>query len=568
MALTAIVFWPVVWHLRTRILGDRGDASLYLWNMWAIPRSLLHLENPFSTDLIFHPMGAQTAFNTNMPLIAVVTWPVQMVFGLAAASNLAQLAAVVLTGFGAYLLAARVSGNRAAGFVAGAAFTFIPYRFAHVAQFSLGHLEFLPFGLLALLRLIDRPTFGRAAVYGTLVGFAFLTDLYYTVFLLLGSAVVAAWHWRRLLTREVALRLAQAGGVALMVGLPLFLSMLREIRAGNLDRLTNWANADNYNSDLLSWVVPSDHQRLWSGRVAHINAMTTGGERLAFPGYVVLALALAGAVWGWRRRRGLWVTLAASFFVLSLGPFLRIDGDAGDRFVTYGVRYDWPLPYFVFHYLPVVQGIRVPGRFSVMAILGLVVLAALALARLAEVRPRLALAAPAVALVLVMVEFWPTRIQMFPAKVPAPYTAIARSPGHRAVLEIPLQWRTGFGAFGDQTADQTVFMYYATRHRKPMVGGMVARFPDARLAAIQAIPVYREILKLQSGKSEGTAFFTAADLDAEGIGYVVVHRDRARAEAVQFFSGLGLPTLADDGTVLVLEVPAQPPGAGSGGSSR
>src|SRR5438105_5491837 len=126
-----------------------------------------------------------------MPLVSVLSWPLQGLFGLGVAANLVQLAAVVLSGLGAYLLAHHVTGNRRAAFVAGAAFTLAPYRFAHASHYDLAHLEFLPFGLLALLRLYDRPTRGRAFAHGAVIGLTLLTDLYYAVFLVIASAVVA-----------------------------------------------------------------------------------------------------------------------------------------------------------------------------------------------------------------------------------------------------------------------------------------------------------------------------------------------------------------------------------------
>src|SRR5437660_5895657 len=182
--LTAVCFWPVAGHLRTRILSDGGDGASYLWNLWDVPHALVHGHNPFDTGDIFFPVGAHTAFNTNMPLVGVLSWPLQKLFGLGVAANLVQLAAVVLSGFAAYLLATHVTGNRPASFVAGAAFTFAPYRFVHASHYDLSHLELLPFAILALLLLYEQASRRRALVFGALAGATFLTDLYYFVFLL------------------------------------------------------------------------------------------------------------------------------------------------------------------------------------------------------------------------------------------------------------------------------------------------------------------------------------------------------------------------------------------------
>jgi hypothetical protein len=560
--LTAICFWPVVGHLRTRILSDGGDGASYLWNLWDIPHALVRGHNPFDTRDIFFPVGAHTAFNTNMPLVSVISWPLQELFGLGVAANLVQLAAVVLSGFAAYLLAEHVTGNRPAAFVAGAAFTFAPYRFVHASHYDLSHLEFLPFGLLALLLLYEQPTRRRALIFGAVVGATFLTDLYYFVFLLIAAAVVAAWRWRETLRREMALRLAQAGAAAAVVAAPLWIAMARELAVfHSLDPVHNWAGADNYSANLLSWITPSADQRIWGTAFVHVNNVWTGGERLAFPGFTILLLAVIGAVRGGRGRRGVWIALGAVFLVLSFGPFLHVADLKGGYFVRYGIRYSIWMPYQLLNLVPVLNGVRVPGRFAVGGILALDVLAALALDRLMAGRAGSASAAgwrravPAVALLLVMVEFFPQGTVTQSPRIPKPYAAIAADPGDKAVLEIPLQWRTGYGDFGDVHSDHSIFLYYATGHGKPDSGGMVARYPERSRQALLENPLYAQVVPLQEGDPKFMATFDAVDLRRAGIGYVVYHRNEGRPAALAYFTGLHLPVLADDGTVLVWKVP-------------
>ena len=585
--LTAIFFWPVVGHLGTRILSDGGDGAAYLWNLWAIPRALFGGDNPFDTKEIFFPVGAHTAFNTNMPLLSVLSWPLQKVFGLGVTANLTQLGGVVLSGFAAYLLAEHVTGNRPAAFVAGAAFTLAPYRFLHAAHYDLTHLEFLPFGILALLRLYEAlPGAGHAAVvggtppiprarrralvFGGVVGLTLLTSLTYFLFLLMACAVVAAWRWRDTFRREMALRLAQAAALAAVVGAPLLIVMAQDLLSFHtLDRIRDWGHADNYSANLWSWVTPSSVQRLWGDRFVHVNNMWTGGERTAFAGFTILVLAVMAGILAVRRRRGprerehppvgQWIALAATFVLLSFGPFLHVGHRQGGRFIRYGIRYTYPMPYWLLNSVPVLNGIRVPGRFSVVAILALDVLAAVGLAwvtsRLANrYGPRPALVAPAVALLLVLVEFFPRGLVTQRPRIPGPYSAIAADRGGKAVLEIPLQWRTGFGDFGDVQGDHSIFLYYATRHGKPLAGGMAARYPLGSRQGLLSQPVYSQIVALQQGDL-AAATFSTGELRQAGIGYVVYHRDRPREAALFHLSELEMPVLADDGTVLVWKVP-------------
>ena len=355
---------------------------------------------------------------------------------------------------------------------------------------------------------------------------------------------MAAWHWRATLRREMALRLAEAGAAAAVVSAPLVIAMARELAVfHSLDPVRDWAGADNYSANFLSWITPSIDQRIWGTRFVHLNNLWTGGERMAFPGFTILLLAAAGAIWGGRRRRGLWITLGTVFALLSFGPFLHVARRQGGRFVRYGIRYTYWMPYQLLHAIPVVNGVRVPGRFSVVGILALDVLAALALDRLMARRPRWRRVVPAVALLLVMVEFFPQGTVTQAPAIPRPYSAIAAEPGRRAVLEIPLQWRTGFGDFGDVHSDHSIFLYYATRHGKPLAGGMVARFPKRSRQALLDNPVYSQVVPLQEGDPRFMATFDAFDLRRDGIGYVVYHRNEGRPTAFAYLNGLHLPVL-------------------------
>jgi hypothetical protein len=220
-----------------------------------------------------------------------------------------------------------------------------------------------------------------------------------------------------------------------------------------------------------------------------------------------------------------------------------------------GASFAVPLPYFLVHFVPVVNGVRIPGRFAVMTVLALDVLAAVGLSRWARSR-RAPVWLVAVVLAAVAVDLLPGHVPVQPAGIPAPYYAIAAESDPGAVLEIPLQWRTGLAAFGDQVPprDDTVFLYYATAHEHPLVSGMLARYPEARFIRIRNVPLYREVLTLQGDPDGQPPRFGASDLRAAGIGFVVYHRDRPEPEAYRYLSGLALPVLADDGTVLVWRV--------------
>ena len=153
--------------------------------------------------------------------------------------------------------------------------------------------------------------------------------------------------------------------------------MLPDLRAEG-DFLTSGGGfADIFSADLAGYAVPTQLHPLLGGVIrawSHDSTPQPDGSYFAvnkgqqiYLGYVALALAVVGA---WRgRRRGetwFWVTSALLFFVLTLGPNLRIAGhDTGI-----------PLPFRLLEVLPFFKGNRYPSRYSVMLLLSVAPLVA------------------------------------------------------------------------------------------------------------------------------------------------------------------------------------------------
>lgn len=558
--LTALFFWPLFAQFGGFFLASPGDGPHALWTFWNTPRvvgELLHghLQNPFHSSLVYAPVGAYLGFGTGTWLEALLTWPLTQLIGLALAANVMQIVAIVSSGVTAYALAYHACHDRRAAFLAGVGFMLAPYRYAHASAVNLNHTEFLPLGLLALLLLYERPTRRRALLFGGIVGATFLTDFYYSEFLLGAAAIVAAWHWRQTFTPPMLRRLAQAAALAGLIALPLGLELAHEVRSGELDPLPGWGQSDTFSADLLAYVAPYSAYRFLGEHSPLLPAPPKSEENVAYPGILILALAVLAACTSKAPRKGLWVALAAVFGVLSLGPFLQVDGHSGSLFHYLGAHFSLPLPYFLLHFVPVVNGVRVAARFSVVAMLALDVLAALALARFGR-RWR---TAGTLVLALTLFDFLPLGpLQFMPTAIPPAYAAVAADSDRGAVLELPLQWRDAFTIVGDSSPERndSLFMYFATRHGKPTVGGYLARLPRKRFDRLTTEPAFRQALALEHepGYTDPPTF-GAADLRRLGIGFVVYHRDYPEPDALAYIQSLHLSLLADDGTVLVWKLP-------------
>jgi len=144
---------------------------------------------------------------------------------------------------------------------------------------------------------------------------------------------------------------------------------------------------------------------------------------------------------------GLWVATAIVFFLLALGPLLHINGQWD--FELDALVVNLPLPYIIFHYIPILKGARIPGRFGIMAVLAVAVLAAMAclwiLRRLRSAGWQI-VAAGALS-VVILVENMAIPLPMSMAAAPEPYHRLAAEPGDFTILQIPLGWRDGFGTW-------------------------------------------------------------------------------------------------------------------------
>jgi hypothetical protein len=231
-------------------------------------------------------------------------------------------------------------------------------------------------------------------------------------------------------------------------------------------------------------------------------------EQSLWLGFVPLALIVARRrTWGARPDARFWLAVGFVFFVLSLGPFLRVAGaDTG-----------LPLPHALLRYLPGFSNARIPGRAVVMVQLAVAVLSAFALA---DVSKRGWIAA---ALALVVLESVPSRLPAYLVPQPDAVDAeLSRSASAGAVAELPVGLRDGFGEVGQLDHRSLAHQLW---HGQPMVGGFVARLSHrVRRAQLESPPI-AALLDLSAPAQPAPLPPDAADASAAGIAFLVVNRD-------------------------------------------
>ena len=281
--------------------------------------------------------------------------------------------------------------------------------------------------------------------------------------------------------------------------------------------------------DLLSFVTPNPLHPIarWFSESPQTRMATWFVEYTASLSLVALAV-IAIAIWraGYRPPKG-WVAITIGFALLALGPFIYIAG----------VNTHIPGPWAVLRYAPGFGLTRMPSRFAIIAVLGVAMLMAGALAAIGERWPRRRRAVVAVVGCLLMFELWPAPRMLYSAEISPIYDRIAADARPVRVLSLPFGVRDGVWATGNFRPRS---QYNQTRHGKALIGGYLSRISRKRVDSMREnYPTLDALIKLSEEKPLDPS--VAAVLGERGdrlvtqgnVGYVVIDErfippDRAR----------------------------------------
>lgn len=276
--LLAILVFASAWTSPAALaVGTGPDPQLSIWFLRWTPFALSHGQNPFVTDYINFPQGANLMWNTSFPLAGLLLWPVTTLFGPVVAYNLLATLALALSAWCAYLAIQRFVRSPIAAAVGGLLYGFSPYMLSQ----SLGHpqltMAFFPPLLLLLLHEILIRRQCSAASAGLLLGLLTAGQLLIgeevlataTMTALLGILLLIALnpHGARTHVPHAVRSLAVAAGVFLLItAFPLSIQFLGPQRPQGPVQVQ-----DVFVTDLLGFFVPTRLQLLspsWAVRLS------------------------------------------------------------------------------------------------------------------------------------------------------------------------------------------------------------------------------------------------------------------------------------------------------------
>jgi len=547
LLLALALTYPLVEHFATHVPGDGGDDPALAWNLWWVPHALVQLRaSPFSCDFMFYPIGINLTFYTLTVWNAFQSVPLQGLVNLVVASNVVLLSSFVLGAYGAYLLARYLLFERGAGwrrevevaawlggFVYGFASPKIFY--AALGQFNIASSQWMPFYVLYLVRAFRTPRRWREwAMAALFLAFQAWSELTYASFLViftlayaLGWCVVRLWRRRGRACLRAVPGLVLLGALTLLAVSPIIGAMLPDMLAEGDFLVEGSGFAETFSADLLSFWLPTQLHPWVGEAVAGGWAFPKDKGQHLYLGYAALALAVVGLVFRRRRKQVFFALSLLAFGLLALGPRAHLNGQ----------EIGPPLPFVVLQQLPFFKGNRYPGRFSVVVLLCLAVLAAYGAAELLarlRLRRRGRLLVGAGLAVVMALEYLSIPLPLSDMRVPPAYQAVQDFPGEEwAVLDLPMAWRNGFRIFGVM---DPVFMYaqfYQTAHGGRLLSGNTSRNPELKFQYFVEAPVLNSILALENGYAlppgvqEADALVTAGALRFLGVRYVVLHKAKA-----------------------------------------
>jgi hypothetical protein len=391
-AITIAFTAPAIKHISEQIMGDGPHPLDWSWNFWWFKKALFSPSlSVFYTDILFWPQGTDLSFNTFSLINCILYIPLSFFMNTVTAYNVLQIFTFISAAFGAYLLCFHLTQSRPASIFAGLAFSFSSYHTIHsFYHMNISTIQWMPFLALFFIKTATEKKWSNpflAALFALINALSCWHHLVFSMLFIpiLWLGMLGTENRKNLLSKDSLTRMAVfivISGTGVLIAIWPMLSRYKINGAMVQNDISLW-----YSMDPFSFLFP--HKFNWFLR--RFNLADFYGRHFSYQishclyaGITVIGLCL----WGWRHKSARpWLTTAAVFYVLALGPYLRIFGRwyltwtdfhllritsdflrgifgniAGFDFRRYAI----PLPSMAFQHLPLFNVMRTPYRFALI----------------------------------------------------------------------------------------------------------------------------------------------------------------------------------------------------------
>lgn len=446
-----------------------SDAFYQVWNLWFFKYSLIDLKiNPTShSDMVFYPNGfnnAATGYENLLNLLLSV--PLQILFENAVlVYNILIIFNFVLAAYSTFLLANYFIKDRKIAFLAGIIFAFSPFMLAR----SLGHLNLfttgaIPLFILFFLKLLKEPALKNslyAALFFVLVAISSWHYALFSALFIIFSLIFFLFHSpKNILNQNLFKKILLFAILSSLFIIPIIFPFLRTYHPK--ETITpSLKEFIAFSADPLSYLMPPPLSNV-GGQILNINDFKSFSNNDTESTTYLGLLEIAVLFFYFLNRKkiksdgGLWLFLTISFFIFSLGPFLKIAGR---------VLYQLPLPYFFLKDALFFKFAREPARLSIFIMLFAAIIFAITLKyilgkkNLSQSHKNKILIIAGFLIIIERIIF-PYPVEKI--KIPSFYYEISKEKENYAILDLPDNL---------SNAGHRLYNFYQIIHKKRIISG-------------------------------------------------------------------------------------------------
>ena len=441
------------------------DGLQNVWNIWWVNKAVTDLHQlPWHTNYLHYPYGISLLGHTLNPFNGFVGIFLLKLFTLVETYNLLVVFSFVTGGLFTFFLTYYFSKSYWGSIISGFIFTFSNYHFIHMAvgHMQLIALEWIPLFILCAYIFITRPRIANAVICAILLFLVVLCDYYYFFYCSLIFIFMVIWYSIRqrslfFLKKNCVVAFATFVFVALLTSGILIISLLL---LNNKDPLLGSHQSWIFATDLFSpfihgafWRFGDLTKSFWSRLQCYY------GECSVHLGISIIFVL----IYVWIKRKKLdnpslrfWYFIMIFFFIMSLGPFLRVFGQ--------------PMPFLKMPYevlcilLPPLRLSGVPARMMIMVFLSAAVIFAIGFKILFE-QSKYRRWLIVLLILMIFLEYLPRPIPKAKISTPKYIKILKELPGKDCVF--------------DMVNNSAFALYLQTIYEKPMAFGYVSRIPKS-----------------------------------------------------------------------------------------
>jgi hypothetical protein len=468
--LSALLLFNHIFPLDSLHRGIKpDDPALMVWNMFVVNESLKQFKNPLTTDMIFYPEGANLAHHALISGFAPISFLADKITGGSVyypfyAYHIAIWLSFTLLLFFSYLVLRELGYNGFAAIIPAVAYSFCSFYMTHIQGVHLNLIGFcIPLTAFFIVRLYELPSLKNAIFTSTALALSiyfteFSLFIYLTIIILLIICLTLK-HQRQIVISKIAdLGIARIAVMIIIFSLITapFVSKWLHNKVEKPLVLEYFA----YSANPIDFFIPHPESTPLYGSIfsfinSDISSTITGHE--VFIGFPLLLLGIYAMFVSKKRHVRIAFGISLVFFILSLGPALKVLNGISNLY----------LPYYFLMKLPLFVEFRTPVRFVVFGMFFMMIVGAEGTSalndRLSKIAGRhISLALMSIVMLWTIAESYKPSKRLESFKIPQQLSQVVEGAG----LNLPIIFKDGYAAM------------LQVIHKQPIVTGYVARLSE------------------------------------------------------------------------------------------